>query len=79
VFSPGRPAYFFHSLYFAARLFKWLRIPRQTGFRSPDRTRLLAWSHRVLGLLARLESRLLPGSLVGSSLACVASREQALR
>ena len=73
-FAPVRTAYFFHWLYLLSLLMNLLRIPKGTQF-SPIRPGSPgAVLHRALGWLTRLETRLLPGVLAGSSLACVAHR-----
>lgn len=73
-FSPVRTAYFFHWLYLVSLLMNLLRIPKGTEF-SPIRPgSLAALLHRALGWLTQLETRLIPGALAGSSLACVARR-----
>lgn len=59
--------YFFHALYFPAWLMKQAGKNRRTGFVAP-KARLL---HEWLGRAFWLESKLIPGGVYGSSLACV--------
>ncbi|MEH6592409.1 MAG: methyltransferase domain-containing protein [Halioglobus sp.] len=73
-FAPVRTAYFFHWLYLVSLLMKILRIPKGTEFTAIRPGSPGALLHRVLGWVTRLENRLVPGVLVGSSLACIAKR-----
>ncbi len=73
-FAPRKISYFFHWLYLASRVMGWLRIPKRTDFKPVKPGSLKASFHRILGLVTRLESRLVPGSLAGSSLICIADR-----
>ena len=73
-FRPLRSAYFFNWLYLASLTMKRLRIPRGTAFKPIPAGSTSAVLHRILGALTCLENRLLPGQLVGSSLACIARR-----
>jgi len=67
--------YGFHSLYLLMRIFKLLRLNRETQINSPSRNAAVRLFHRVLGALVYLEFKLVPGAVLGSSLFCVASRK----
>jgi 2-polyprenyl-3-methyl-5-hydroxy-6-metoxy-1,4-benzoquinol methylase len=73
-FRPIRTAYFFHWLYLASLATKVLRIPRGNEFQPIPADGLKAALHRFIGSVTRLESRLVPGCLPGSSIACLAVR-----
>ncbi len=73
-FSAGKTGYFFHWLYLVSLAMKVLRIPRGNEFRPIRRGSLKALLHRLLGAFSSLESRILPGALAGSSIACIARR-----
>ena len=66
--------YFFHWVYLAGMLLKLLGIRRNPGLKAPVVGSLPFWLHRLLGILSTLETRLLPGFVAGSSIACVAVR-----
>ena len=66
--------YFFHWVYLAGMLLKLLGMRRNPGLKAPVGGALPFWLHRLLGILTTLETRLLPGFVAGSSLACVAVR-----
>jgi hypothetical protein len=68
--------YCFQWVYLVMLVMKCLGIRRGSDFRSPTRNRLLAFCHRLLGAVTRLESRLMPGFVPGSSIVCVASRNK---
>jgi 2-polyprenyl-3-methyl-5-hydroxy-6-metoxy-1,4-benzoquinol methylase len=75
-FAPVRTAYFFNWVYLLSLLLKCLGVKRKTSFESPRKNRLLAACHWFLGHFTRLESALMPGFIVGSSIVCVARRHQ---
>ena len=76
-FEPLYLSYHFQWMYIVMLLMKWLGIQRGDEFQSPTRNSLTALAHRALRAITRLESRLLPGFLPGSSLVCVARRRTA--
>ena len=59
--------YFFHALYAPAWLLKKIGINRRTSFAIPK----ILWLHKLLGIALSLESRLLPKTVCGTSLACI--------
>jgi len=73
-FEPERCAYFFNSLYLVSLLMKQLRISKGTQFSPIRRGSPAALFHLFLGWIIRLETRVMPGALAGSSIACVARR-----
>jgi SAM-dependent methyltransferase len=73
-FTPTKIAYFFHWVYLVSLLLKGLGGKRKTSFDSPGRNRILAACHWVLGFATRLESAVVPGFVVGSSIFCIARR-----
>jgi SAM-dependent methyltransferase len=73
-FAPQRTAYFFNWLYVVSRAMGLLGIPKGTQFNPIERRSPAALLHRALGAVTKLESRLVPGRLPGSSLACLARR-----
>jgi 2-polyprenyl-3-methyl-5-hydroxy-6-metoxy-1,4-benzoquinol methylase len=73
-FRPLRTAYFFQWLYLASLTLKLLRVPRGNDFKPIRAGSASALLHRLLGAVTRLENRILPGRLPGSSLACIARR-----
>jgi 2-polyprenyl-3-methyl-5-hydroxy-6-metoxy-1,4-benzoquinol methylase len=73
-FQPQRLSYFFHWLYLASLSVKLLRLPRSTGFKPILPGTAGALLHRLLGAITRLENRIVPGALPGSSIACIARR-----
>lgn len=73
-FKPERCAYFFNWLYLASLLMKTLRIGKGTSFSPIRRGSPVALFHRLLGWATQLETRLVPGMVAGSSLACIARR-----
>jgi SAM-dependent methyltransferase len=73
-FRVRKNSYHFHLVYLAGLLLKTLGIERDTGFSPPQRSRAAGLLHRLLGYYGRLENRLLPGFLPGSSLVCIAER-----
>ncbi len=75
---PQRTVYFFNWLYLVSLLLKLTGLRRSHDFSPPASTPLRAFMHSVLGLFTRLETRLMPGFVVGSSLLCVAKRSAAL-
>lgn len=76
-FTPRKTAYFFHWVYLVSFLRGLLPMKRNPHFSAIPPTGPGALFHRFLGFVTRWESKLLPGSLVGSSLVCLASRDQA--
>ena len=66
-----KTSYFFHWLYLASLAFKFLGIAKNTEFAAIGETGLKAWLHRLLGQVTRLESRLMPGFVPGSSIICM--------
>ena len=67
-------SYYFHLVYLAGLLLKATRISRNNAFSSPRSSLPLNLLHRLLGLYGRLENRLVPGFLPGSSILCIATR-----
>ncbi len=74
-FAARKTGYFFHWLYLVSLAMKALRIPRGNQFRPIHRGSLKALLHRLLAAFSRLENRILPGALAGSSIACIARRK----
>ncbi len=74
-FAPVRTAYFFHWLYLVSRAMNLLGISKGNDFRPIPPGSVTAFIHRALGWLTCMESRIVPGSIVGSSLICLAIRE----
>jgi SAM-dependent methyltransferase len=74
-FTIRKMDYCFQWVYLVMLGMKCLGIRRGSDYRSPTRNRLLAFCHRLLGGLTKLESRLIPGFVPGSSIVCVASRD----
>ena len=73
-FTPSRMDYYFQWVYVVMLGMRCLGVARRSGFRSPTRNRLLAFCHRLLAAITRLEARLMPGFVPGSSIVCVARR-----
>ncbi|MCZ6830440.1 MAG: class I SAM-dependent methyltransferase [Gammaproteobacteria bacterium] len=73
-FTVQRISYYFHLVYLAGLLLKTLRVNRSKAFSSPRKSWPLSLLHRLLGLYGRLENRLIPGFIPGSSILCVATR-----
>lgn len=73
-YRADKNAYFFQWIYLSSLLFRLLRISKSTDFQAIKRGGFKAFCHRLLGLFTCLESRLMPGWLAGSSIICVASR-----
>jgi SAM-dependent methyltransferase len=73
-FQPVRTSYFFHWLYLASLLMTLLGIHKSTDFQPIEHGGAKAQLHRLLGWVTRLESRIIPGFAVGSSIACLAVR-----
>lgn len=74
-FTPLRCSYFFHWLYLVSVLMKMAGVAKSRDFapiRPGSPGDLL---HRGLGLVTKLESRLVPGSVAGSSIICLAERK----
>jgi hypothetical protein len=69
-------AYYFQWVYLSMLVMKMLGVERGSDFKSPTRSRSTAFLHRVLGFFTRVESRLVPGFLAGSSIVCLAAREE---
>ena len=59
--------YFFHALYIPAWLLKRVGLRRRTAFVAPN----MMWLHKLLGFIFAIESRFLPKTVYGTSLACV--------
>jgi SAM-dependent methyltransferase len=76
-FTPRKTAYFFHWVYLVSFLQGLLPIKRNPHFGAIAPSGPGALLHRFLGFFTRGESRLVPGWLVGSSLLCLAYRDQA--
>jgi SAM-dependent methyltransferase len=70
--SPEVCFYFFNWIYLASLLLGWLGIRKSTDFKPIGGSRLNSLFHRLLGAFTKLESRLMPGFIPGSSIACVA-------
>jgi SAM-dependent methyltransferase len=66
--------YFFNWIYLASLLLGWLGIEKSTNFKPIGGNGLNSLLHRLLGAFTKLESRLMPGFLPGSSIACLAFR-----
>lgn len=66
--------YFFNWVYLASLVLGLLGIRKSTEFKPVGSNRLNTLFHRLLGAFTKLESRLLPGFLPGSSIACLAFR-----
>jgi len=73
-FAPERNYYAFNWLYVVSLLVKTLGIRRRNSFASPRRNRLTSRLHGLLALMTRIETRLVPGFVPGSSLVCIARR-----
>ena len=73
-FSVQKNSYYFHLVYFAGLLLKALRLNRNNAFSSPRKSWPLGLLHSLLGWYGRLENRLIPGFVPGSSILCVATR-----
>ena len=73
-FTPQKTAYFFHWVYLASIAMGLLGLAKSTDFQAMESHGIKAFCHRLLGLFTRLESRLVPGFVAGSSIACSASR-----
>ena len=67
-------SYCFHWVYLAAMFLKLLRIKRKVDAAAPARNPLVLSAHWLLGWLTRLESKIIPGFVAGSSIICVAVR-----
>jgi SAM-dependent methyltransferase len=66
--------YFFNWIYLASLLLGWLGIGKSTHFNPIGGNGLSSLFHRLLGGVTKLESRLMPGFIPGSSIACLALR-----
>ena len=75
-FKTIKSSYYFQWIYLAMLVMKWLGIERDSDFKSPTRTRITAFLHRALGVFTRSESRIVPGFVPGSSIVCLAARDQ---
>jgi hypothetical protein len=75
-FKTIRSGYYFQWVYLAMLVMKMLGVERGSDFKSPTRSRATAFLHRVLGFFTRVESRLVPGFFAGSSIVCLAAREE---
>jgi SAM-dependent methyltransferase len=64
--------YFFNWIYVASFLVGKLGVKRGLDFQPIARGGLITVLHRILGFLTKLESRIMPGFVPGSSIACVA-------
>jgi SAM-dependent methyltransferase len=73
-FAVRRTAYFFHWLYLASLAMSLLGIRKRTDFDAIPARGVRPLLHRVLGAFTRLESRLIPGFVAGSSIICLAER-----
>lgn len=73
-FAVRRNAYFFHWLYLASYAMGLLGIRKRTDFDAIPARGLRPLMHRLLGAFTRLESRLVPGFVAGSSIICLAER-----
>lgn len=78
-FTATRMSYVFQWMYLSMLAMKWLGISRGSDFKSPNRNPVTALFHRILGGITRLETRLVPGFIAGSSIVCVAQRDEALK
>jgi 2-polyprenyl-3-methyl-5-hydroxy-6-metoxy-1,4-benzoquinol methylase len=67
--------YYFHLVYLAGLLLKILGVNRRASFNSPRRSWPLRCLHQLLGRYGRLENRVIPGFVPGSSILCVAIRK----
>lgn len=75
-FRVTKMSYYFQWMYLVMLVMKCLGLNRGSDFRSPTRNRVLAYCHRILGAITRLESRLMPSFVPGSTIACVATRNR---
>ena len=66
--------YFFHSLYFVMLLNQVLFKKRVVKFVPPGKG-LAGWFHRFTGNIFHMESKLMPGQLIGTSVLCIAKRK----
>ncbi len=73
-FTAKKTAYFFHWLYLASLAMVKLGVRRSTDFQPIPRRGLKPLLHRMLGGFTRLESRLVPARVPGSSIICLAER-----
>ena len=64
--------YFFHSLYYMIRVSNMINKKRELKFDPPKGLSLII--HKFFGSLLFLESKLLPGKMLGSSVICVAEK-----
>ncbi|MEP4146711.1 MAG: methyltransferase domain-containing protein [Halioglobus sp.] len=73
-FTPLRTAYFFQWLYLASLTMRLLRMPRDNAFKPIKPGTVSSLFHGLVGAVTRLENRIMPGRLPGSSIACIARR-----
>jgi len=75
-FTATAVSYVFQWMYLSLLVMKWLGIKRGSDFKSPNRNRFTTGFHRLLGWVTQLETRLVPGFVAGSSIVCVARRDE---
>jgi hypothetical protein len=75
-FTATRMTYVFQWMYVSLLAMKWLGLERGVDFKSPNRTAVTRLFHRIVGVITRLEARLVPGFIAGSSIVCVAQRDE---
>lgn len=74
-FVPVRSRYFFHWLYLVSMMMGLTGLRRRTDFQPIKPGGLKALLHRLLYRMSLIETRLLPASLGGSSIICLATRD----
>jgi hypothetical protein len=70
----GANVYFFNGVYLASLLLSKLGINKSIDFKPIGDNRLISLFHRIAGFFTKLETRIVPGFIPGSSIACLACR-----
>ena len=73
-FSTETNSYFFHGLYFAARLMRKLSNNRTVIVKAPTGARKIF--HKIVSLFLVLDYWLIPGSVIGSSIISVGKKRK---
>ena len=77
-FTPQKSSYFFQWVYLVSLLMSLAGLAKSNSFEPILPGSLKALLHKTLGFITRTESRVVPGFVVGSSIICIASREDSL-